>query len=535
MRPMRRPFPLLLLALAASALPVHGATCALDGGPAATLLLPYFEVDLANPNGRTTLFSVNNAGTDAVLAHVVLWTDVGVPTLAFDVFLTGYDLQTINLRDVFQGRLPQTADAARDLEDLISPRGDVSRDGTFPNCGILPLPVVPSSLLEDVRRAHAGMPAAIFDNKCAGLWFGQPTVVRGYATIDVAKACSAMRPGDPGYFGPNGVAGFDNVLWGDFFYVDPAGRFAQGDSLVRIEADPERFGAGDATFYARWVDGSGADAREPLARLWASRFINGGTFTAGTHLVGWRDGPWTHQPFSCLQSPAFPPGVPETQKELLVFDEEEEVYDLTSPPTCPFECPPQIVPTPFPAAATLVAVGGADLPVPFDFGWLLTDLGVQQDGVDDPWAQSWVGQIHSAAERFSVGFAGTQLDSVCPPGRCSEGQEAVVGELCVVGPLAVGQPARFTVRPQGCFSSSCTVIHQAGCAVEDDGPTLRLDALFCLQPSTLPTPCTADCNGGGVAQCSSGALAAGAYTAQLGSLLLHFEVPGEGACVGSAP
>src|SRR5436305_11782073 len=29
--------------------------------PAATLLLPYFEQDLANPNGSTTLFSINNA------------------------------------------------------------------------------------------------------------------------------------------------------------------------------------------------------------------------------------------------------------------------------------------------------------------------------------------------------------------------------------------------------------------------------------------------------------------------------------------
>jgi len=35
--------------------------CSLDKAPAATLLLPYFEVDLDNPNGQTTLFSINNA------------------------------------------------------------------------------------------------------------------------------------------------------------------------------------------------------------------------------------------------------------------------------------------------------------------------------------------------------------------------------------------------------------------------------------------------------------------------------------------
>ena len=35
--------------------------CTIDDVPAATLLLPYFEVDLNSTNGVTTLFSVNNA------------------------------------------------------------------------------------------------------------------------------------------------------------------------------------------------------------------------------------------------------------------------------------------------------------------------------------------------------------------------------------------------------------------------------------------------------------------------------------------
>jgi hypothetical protein len=43
-----------------------------DAAPAATLLLPYFEVDLANPNGIDTLISVNNASASAAVANVVL-------------------------------------------------------------------------------------------------------------------------------------------------------------------------------------------------------------------------------------------------------------------------------------------------------------------------------------------------------------------------------------------------------------------------------------------------------------------------------
>src|SRR3990172_1222916 len=86
-----------LLALGGQAIAVQ---CTIDAVPAATLLLPYFQVDLDNPNGLTTLFSVNNASATAVLAHVVLWGDWTVPVLDFDIYLTGYDVQTINLRDI---------------------------------------------------------------------------------------------------------------------------------------------------------------------------------------------------------------------------------------------------------------------------------------------------------------------------------------------------------------------------------------------------------------------------------------------------
>jgi hypothetical protein len=68
--------------------------------------------------------------------------------------------------------------------------------------------------------------------------------------------------------------------------------------------------------------------------------------------------------------------------------------------------------------------------------------------------------------------------------------------------------------------------------VERNGSELRLDALFCLQPRNEPV-CTPDCSGGGFAECASGALAAGAYTARLGSLTLNLHVPGDGACVGA--
>ena len=95
--------------------------------PAATLLLPYFEVDFDNPNGITTLFSINNASATAAVAHVVLWSDESVPTFDFDIYLTGYDVQTISVRDIFNGSVPITADARGRIRRTRSARRVPSR------------------------------------------------------------------------------------------------------------------------------------------------------------------------------------------------------------------------------------------------------------------------------------------------------------------------------------------------------------------------------------------------------------------------
>src|SRR3977135_4399955 len=106
-----------LLGLGSQAFGVIGT---IDDVPAAALLLPYFEVDLNNPAGQNTLFSINNASATAILAHVSVFSDQSVPVLDFDVYLTGYDVQTINLHDILvNGNLPVTASAGQDSGDKI--------------------------------------------------------------------------------------------------------------------------------------------------------------------------------------------------------------------------------------------------------------------------------------------------------------------------------------------------------------------------------------------------------------------------------
>src|SRR5215213_4992621 len=72
-------------------------SCDISLLPAATLLLPYFEVDVTSRQGETTLITVTNTSNVEQVAHVVLWTDWGFPVIDFNVYLTGYDVQSLNL------------------------------------------------------------------------------------------------------------------------------------------------------------------------------------------------------------------------------------------------------------------------------------------------------------------------------------------------------------------------------------------------------------------------------------------------------
>jgi hypothetical protein len=66
-------------------------SCDIGLAPAATLLLPYFDVDFSITR-TNTLFTITNTGERAQVARVTLWTDYAYPVLTFDVYLTGYDI-----------------------------------------------------------------------------------------------------------------------------------------------------------------------------------------------------------------------------------------------------------------------------------------------------------------------------------------------------------------------------------------------------------------------------------------------------------
>ena len=407
--------------------PAFATVCALDPVPAATLLLPYFEVDLNHPNGVTTLLAVNNAGASAVLVNLVLWTDLGVPTLSVPIYLTGYDVQTINLRDLFRGLPPGTASFGQDPDDLVSPRGVFSLDVSFASCaGLLPPPPMDAATLAHLVAAHTGQRSEALGG-CAGRDLGDG-LARGYVTLDTVSSCSidVRYPTDPGYFKAGGLgrATDQNALWGDYFLVDPQKNFSTGDQLVRLEAVPGRFGAGDTTFYGRTVGYSGADDREPLATAWAARYVAGGAFKGGTDLLVWRDPEQPGLVFDCAAGPKSWYPLLETTA---VFDEQEHPAQTGFPgfpPPCPQSCRVPLAP----AAANRVRVGSASLPVPFNFGWMFLDF-KSSIGVTDPHAQSYVASILTTPGRYAVQTTATALDSSCTPKSCVPGS----GVVCPVG------------------------------------------------------------------------------------------------------
>jgi hypothetical protein len=359
--------------------------CRVDVQPAATLLVPYFEVDLDSPVGTTTLISVVNASAQARLVSLTLWTDWAVPTLTFNLHLTGFDVQSLNLRDVFVGHLPATGPAGP----------------AFADCTGSALPAGPdAATLARAVAWHRGRPDA------AGSCGSQPRpaggTARGYLTVDVVHRCSSLDPADAGYFGAGGtgVASNDNVLIGEFFVVDSAQDYAFGEPAVHILADAARFGAGDYTFYGRYGGGTGADNRQPLGRVFASRYLAGGIFAAGTRLMVWRDTKSPAAlPVACGGAPAWAPlGL----APLVAWDEEENPVALGASDAR------------LPLATQVIDVGGPDLPVPFPFGWMRIDLRLAGGFGFGEEAQGWVTTAQRAHGRFTVGTRAARLASPCP-------------------------------------------------------------------------------------------------------------------------
>jgi len=374
--------------------------------PGASLVLPYFEVDLSNntPAADTTVLSITNTSATAMLTHWVIWTDLSVPALEFNVYLTGYDLFRLNLQQLLlTGNMPQTASAGQDPFDTISPKGPLSQDINFASCnGFLPYPALGAVQLGGLRAALTGNASVNYGGQCGGVNHGD-NIARGYITIDTVNSCTTSFPGDVGYFAPGGTGAVtnQNVLVGDSFYLNPSKNHAVSLPLISLIADatdPATSTSGRYTFYGRYDAWTAVDNRQPTSTTFAPRYVNAGSpqglnfINQGTTEVVWRDSKVNQGPFTCGTTP---PWYPLTLPEgVVVFDEQEQVQ---TPAVClERPCPVGSPELPFPAETQKTVVGGPQLATSFSQGWLYLDLNTtvaaagSNPPVDPAAAQAWV-------------------------------------------------------------------------------------------------------------------------------------------------
>lgn len=415
---------LVLIALPLAATTVaNNDSCDIGTYPAATLLLPYFEVSLGPVgSGNTTIFSVTNVTATPQIARVTLWTDWGFPLISFDLFLTGYDVQPVNLYDILaRGIIASTqgtstaAPNARDssgkstnpnagttpMTNLANPNFQTSVATT---CGPGHLPgQLPSPLINDIRLAlSTGSPTGV-SISCRNIGSNHgASVAAGYMTIDVVSTCSPAMPNDANYWSE---LLYDNALTGDYAVIanDPTkGNYAAGNPMVHIRAIPSGL---PSTFYSRFTAN---DRRQPLPSTFAARWIAGSNAAFETSYTIWRDGN-TAGGAPCddysVKNSAIPFG------EIVRFDERENAGVSG---TCMVCNPPFPLGTPVsshqPTTNVIFPViyGSTD-----NGGW--TYFNLSNPAISAHAGQAWVTVSMFAEGRFGVEYDATALGNGCSP------------------------------------------------------------------------------------------------------------------------
>jgi len=296
-------------------------SCDISVAPAATLLLPYFEVETAT-RATDTFFTITNVSRLPQIAHVTVWTDWSFPVLDFNIFLTGYDVQPLSLYDIIVTGVIAPGSGLGGTSSSTTPGSLSGSNSSNPNfAAVTNCSGLPGTYNSAVRAAtQSALTTGIynapgFGSSCGSTRVGSDasthttaTTAVGYVTVDVSSVCSTTLPTSAIYFASEIL--FDNTLIGDYQILNKAvgSNYAGGSPMVHIRAIPEGGPAGvlltgqqtnlPYTFYARYVNGStsftgtaiNADRRQPLPSVFAARWIQGGATNFNTNYRIWREG-----------------------------------------------------------------------------------------------------------------------------------------------------------------------------------------------------------------------------------------------------
>ena len=391
-------------------------SCDISVAPAATLLLPYFEVDLENASGETTLFTMTNVTSLSQIARVTLWTDLAYPVVTFNIYLTGYDVHSLDLRDVLVRGVIGPSLGTGIWVSHVGDRSELNGRLDISLCGVIP----PRLDATAVLRMQQAFTLGSITGFCDRVGTSHANAV-GYATVDVVGNCGTSGPTDPDYFTED--IRYDNVLIGDYQQVNGHENYAQGSSMVHIRAIPEggtprnraeRITRFERTFYGRFQDPAHpvADARQPLPSTFAARWINGSTGDFKTSFQIWRQGVTT----VTADCAAYRENEFMFMGETVVFDLDEngEGVDLT---ICDSLCDrPELILLPATSRVS-VTPGSETLPQSIlsddTAGWVYFNF---DDATSDNAHQNWVTVSMRAEGRYSVAYDAAWLGNGCSPG-----------------------------------------------------------------------------------------------------------------------
>jgi hypothetical protein len=317
--------------------------CARDYVPAATLLVPYAVVDLnadgtPNVSGYTTMLGVTNVSSTKQLIHIVVWDAQSNHVVDFDEVLSGYDVWTINFRDLLTGsfNLFDTGDTnAKDdgsgPKPLAIPSQPQVGDFWVGTTGRAAVPYGPTSnryttplpAPQDIDFATPALtncnfpygnlasygPAIVTALQGAIISLDQYTPCRTasvanppwlagltdnpvffYVTVDVVNQCNQNFPDEDAYWTPTLFPTTNNVLIGDVVYLNSSANFSESLPAVSIEADLDWASATHTGFYSRYTSSTTTgvnDFHEPLGTAFAFRYVNFGGPTS--NLMVWKD------------------------------------------------------------------------------------------------------------------------------------------------------------------------------------------------------------------------------------------------------
>jgi hypothetical protein len=443
------------LALGSGGVAVANQICSFDPVPAASLLYPYVVYDYSGTTDTNSLLAITNTSSVAQIVHVTLWSDYSFPVLDFNIVLSGYDMETINIRDILKfGRLPVTGTSGSLIVNGPAPGEDGPVNGAWLD-NILPDSESTNALLvrcppsspaypgnyevgldssdlnilefyftaaQASRKMHSDCLGQNYNLSPRPSWWelrdlDDPTWI--YATADVVWECNRLFPDQPAYW--TSQAMYDNVLIGDVFWVDDVANFSEAGNAVHLQADQQLAEVvtldsltNPITFYYRYTTRNlvTSDYREPLPTAWALRYVGVGESDMDTHIRAWKSSTFS----ATIEDLSIPDGFLGTYYAMdclaytyWAWDEDEAVATVSE---TPWSIPGTVDVFPNLLPLETQEVLADEFNTPGADGWFLFVWpnsnwdGLTSQTVAD-WYQTWMGVRYSAFGKFSAYMDGS--------------------------------------------------------------------------------------------------------------------------------